>query len=202
MPTAVHAVADAHETPAKGMPSVPSPGVGRMAHLFPFHRSAIASPPLDVPTAAQRLDPQTLQMPASGYKGATAYARAKRAQVALSREWARRLDGAEVTFHAMHPGWADTPGLAAALPGFHRVMGSILRSPQQGADTVIWLASTDAGRLGSGQFWHDRRPRSEYLLPWTRESSPAIAGQLWECIAGPSGLDDPESLGSSTTAPD
>lgn len=151
---------------------------------------------------SQRLDPQTLQMPASGYKGATAYARAKRAQVALSREWARRLDGAEVTFHATHPGWADTPGLAAALPGFHRVMGSIPRSPQQGADTVVWLASTDAGRLGSGQFWHDRRPRSEYLLPWTRESSPAIAGQLWECIAGPSGLDDPESLGSSTTAPD
>jgi hypothetical protein len=100
----------------------------------------------------------------------------------------------------MHPGWADTPGLAIALPGFHRVMGPILRSPQQGADTVVWLATADTGRLGSGQFWHDRRPRSEYLLPWTRESSPAIAGQLWERIAGLSGLDDPQSLGSSPPA--
>jgi hypothetical protein len=84
----------------------------------------------------------------------------------------------------MHPGWADTPGLAIALPGFHRVMGPILRSPQQGADTVVWLATADTGRLGSGQFWHDRRPRSEYLLPWTRESSPAIAGQLWSALPG------------------
>ena len=38
----------------------------------------------------QRLDPATLQMPESRYQGVTAYAKAKRAQVALSREWARR----------------------------------------------------------------------------------------------------------------
>jgi dehydrogenase/reductase SDR family member 12 len=118
-------------------------------------------------------------MPASGYNGVTAYARAKRAQVALSREWARRLAGTGVTFLAMHPGWADTPGLAAMLPGFHRVMKPILRSPQQGADTAVWLATTDAGRLGRGKFWHDRRPQSEYLLPWTREASPEIVKQLW-----------------------
>jgi hypothetical protein len=41
----------------------------------------------------------------------------------------------------------------------------------------------DAGRLGSGMFWHDRRPRSEYLLSWTRESGPAVAARLWERIA-------------------
>ena len=131
---------------------------------------------------SRRLDPGTLQMPASGYNGVTAYARVKRAQVALSREWARRLAGTGIAFHAMHPGWADTPGLAAGLPGFHRFSRPILRSPEQGADTVVWLATADAGRLGSGQFWHDRRPRSEYLLPWTRESSPAVAAQLWDCI--------------------
>ena len=65
----------------------------------------------------QRLDLATLQLPASRYRGVTAYARAKRAQVALSREWARRLAGTGVAFHAMHPGWVDTPGVAAALPG-------------------------------------------------------------------------------------
>ena len=64
----------------------------------------------------QRLDLTTLQLPASRYQGVTAYARAKRAQVALSRGWARRLAGTGVAFHAMHPGWVDTPGVAAALP--------------------------------------------------------------------------------------
>jgi NAD(P)-dependent dehydrogenase (short-subunit alcohol dehydrogenase family) len=165
--------------------------------IAPFLLTRLLLPPLRAAAPArviavssggmysQRLDPETLQMPATGYNGVTAYARAKRAQVALSREWARRLAGTGIAFHAMHPGWTDTPGLAAALPGFHRVMGPILRSPQQGADTIVWLATTGAGRLGSGQFWHDRRPRSEYLLPWTRESSPAIAAQLWERLADP-----------------
>ena len=36
------------------------------------------------------------------------------------------------TFVAMHPGWADTPGIAAALPGFHRLMGPLLRTPGRG----------------------------------------------------------------------
>jgi NAD(P)-dependent dehydrogenase (short-subunit alcohol dehydrogenase family) len=129
----------------------------------------------------QRLDPATLQMPASGYRGVTAYARAKRAQVALSREWARRLAGTGVAFHAMHPGWVNTPGIAAALPRFHRVMRPLLRTPAQGADTIIWLTAADPARLGNGRFWHDRRPRAEYRLPGTREA-PAAARVLWDHI--------------------
>jgi len=131
----------------------------------------------------QRLDLATLQMPASSYRGVTAYARAKRAQVALSREWARRLAGSGVAFHAMHPGWVGTPGIAAALPGFHRLARPLLLSPEQGADTIAWLATAPAGQLGSGRFWHDRRPRPEYLLPWTREKNPAAARELWDRLA-------------------
>jgi dehydrogenase/reductase SDR family member 12 len=129
----------------------------------------------------QRLDPAALQMTARGYRGVTAYARAKRAQVALSWEWARRLAGTGVAFHAMHPGWVDTPGIAAALPGFHRAMGPLLRTPAEGADTIIWLAIADPARLGSGRFWHDRRPRAEHRLPWTREA-PGAARLLWDRI--------------------
>ena len=129
----------------------------------------------------QRLEPTIVQIPASGYRGVTAYARAKRAQVALSREWARRLAGTGIAFHAMHPGWVNTPGIAAALPRFHAVMRPLLRTPAQGADTIIWLATTDPARLGSGRFWHDRRPRTEYRLPWTREPSP-VARILWDQI--------------------
>jgi dehydrogenase/reductase SDR family member 12 len=131
----------------------------------------------------QRLDPATLQLTASHYRGVTAYAKAKRAQVALSREWARRLAGSGVAFHAMHPGWVGTPGIAAALPGFHRLAAPLLLSPEQGADTIAWLATAPPGQLGSGRFWHDRRPRPEHLLPWTREKDPAAARELWDHLA-------------------
>ncbi len=131
----------------------------------------------------QRLDPATLQLPASHYRGVTAYARAKRAQVALSREWSRRFAGAGIAFHAMHPGWVDTPGVATALPRFRRLTRPILLSPEQGADTIVWLATTPPERLGPGRFWHDRRPRPEHLLPWTRDKDPAAARKLWDHLA-------------------
>jgi NAD(P)-dependent dehydrogenase (short-subunit alcohol dehydrogenase family) len=131
----------------------------------------------------QRLDPASLQLPASSYRGVTAYARAKRAQVALSREWSRRFAGTGVAFHTMHPGWVDTPGVAAALPGFRRLTRPILLSPEQGADTIVWLATMPPERLGSGRFWHDRRRRPEHLLPWTREKDPAAACKLWDHLA-------------------
>jgi dehydrogenase/reductase SDR family member 12 len=131
---------------------------------------------------AQRLEASTVEMAPSGYHGVTAYARAKRAQVALSREWARRTDPAGAAFHAMHPGWADTPGIAAALPRFHGLARPILRSPAEGADTIVWLATAPPGQLGSGRFWHDRRPRPENLLPWTGEHDPGTAPRLWDTI--------------------
>ncbi len=159
--------------------------------LLPLLRSAAPSRVITVSSGGmytQRLDLQTLQMAEPGYNGVTAYARAKRAQVALSREWARRLAGTGVACHAMHPGWVDTPGLVASLPGFHRLSRPILRSADQGADTIVWLATADPGLLGSGRFWHDRRPRPEYLLPWTRESDPATAARLWDCTAESAGV--------------
>jgi dehydrogenase/reductase SDR family member 12 len=141
----------------------------------------------------QRLDPAALQTTAPGYRGVTAYAQAKRAQVALSREWARRLAGTGVACHAMHPGWVDTPGIAAALPGFHRAMGPLLRTPGEGAETIIWLATAGPARLGSGRFWHDRRPRAEYRLPWTHEA-PGAAQVLWDRIESAERLDVTSAL--------
>jgi dehydrogenase/reductase SDR family member 12 len=153
--------------------------------LLPALRAAAPSRVITVSSGgmyAQRLDPATLEMPPSDYRGVVAYARVKRAQVVLSREWARRVDPAEVTFHAMHPGWADTPGIAAALPWFRRAARPILRTPDQGADTIVWLATAAPEHLGSGCFWHDRRARSEYRLLWTRERDPAASRHLWESI--------------------
>ena len=84
-----------------------------------------------------------LQMTDADYRGTEQYARAKRAQVVLNEMWAERFGTLGIHFHAMHPGWASTPGVDASLPTFSKVMGPLLRSPEQGADTLVWLAADD-----------------------------------------------------------
>jgi dehydrogenase/reductase SDR family protein 12 len=126
----------------------------------------------------ERFDLDQLELTAGTYRGVTAYARAKRAQVVLAHEWARRWSADGVVSYAMHPGWVETPGLATNLPSFAR-LGPLLRSPEQGADTVVWLAAdgprhraatsspplTTQGRCGG--IWLDRHRRHEYYLPTT-----------------------------------
>lgn len=108
----------------------------------------------------QPLNVDLLEMDAEGYRGSVAYARAKRAQVTLAEEWAKRLRDDGIVVHAMHPGWADTPGLETGLPGFRTLLGPILRTPQEGADTIVWLAAAAEPGRSTGRFWLDRRPRS------------------------------------------
>ena len=103
-------------------------------------------------------------MDADDYSGTTAYARAKRAQVVLAEEWGKRLRDDRIAVHAMHPGWADTPGLETGLPGFRTVLGPILRSPEEGADTIVWLAAAEEPGRVTGKFWLDRAPRSTTKL--------------------------------------
>ncbi|HYO18381.1 MAG TPA: SDR family NAD(P)-dependent oxidoreductase, partial [Dermatophilaceae bacterium] len=69
----------------------------------------------------ERLDPETVQMSAENYDGVRAYARAKRAQVTLTQQWAQRSPDSCVAFHSMHPGWADTRGVQESLPRFRRL---------------------------------------------------------------------------------
>ena len=126
------------------------------------------------------LDVDALDPDAAAYDGTKAYARCKRAQVVLTEEWTRRLLDTGITVNAMHPGWADTPGLRTALPGFTRVVGPLLRTPAQGADTIVWLvAAPDAADL-SGLFFLDRRARPKHRLRRTRRSDEAReAARLW-----------------------
>lgn len=132
----------------------------------------------------QRFRLEGLDAAPEGFDGVTAYARAKRAQVVLNREWASRVDPREVVFHAMHPGWADTPGVRSSLPGFFRLTRPILRTPEEGVDTLVWLAQAAEAQTSTGRLWLDRRPRGEHKLPWTRPSDPAAdRAQLWEwCV--------------------
>ena len=127
--------------------------------------------PLDV----DALDPEP-----AAYDGTKAYARCKRAQVVLAEEWTRHLLDTGITVNAMHPGWADTPGLRTALPGFSRIVGPLLRTPEEGADTIVWLAAApDAADL-SGLFFLDRRARAKHRLRRTRRPDEAReAARLW-----------------------
>ena len=130
----------------------------------------------------QHLRADDLQSEHGRYDGAAVYARHKRAQVVLTELWAERLAGTGITVHSMHPGWVDTPGLERSLPRFHRLTKPALRTPGQGADTIVWLAAAAEPGEDSGAFWHDRRERPKHLLPRTRETE-AERRRLWhECV--------------------
>ncbi|MFI6219259.1 SDR family NAD(P)-dependent oxidoreductase [Nocardia salmonicida] len=134
---------------------------------------------------AQAVHPDDLEYRTGDYRGATAYARSKRMQVALTPVLAQRYFGAGIAVHSMHPGWVDTPGVATSLPKFRALTGPLLRTPAQGADTAIWLAATDG--LPSGRFWHDRKPRPEHYSRRTLESA-ADRDRLWEFCASATGV--------------
>lgn len=127
----------------------------------------------------QRLAFDELDSTDAPFSGVKAYARTKRAQVDLNELWAERHRGDGITFAAMHPGWVDTPGLRESLHGFYKLMHARLRTPAQGADTVIWLAACSRIVGQSGRFWFDRQPRRTHIFPWTRETI-AQRRQLWD----------------------
>jgi len=131
----------------------------------------------------QRLDVDSLvNEDVKNYSGSVAYAREKRALMVLTEEWARAWAGDGIAVNAMHPGWADTPGVRSALPEFRSIMRAVLRSPDEGADTIVWLAvATEAGRA-SGKLFLDREERRTHLLSKTREA-PAERLRLLDFLA-------------------
>lgn len=135
-----------------------------------------------------------LQMSEAAYRGTEQYARAKRAQVVLNEMWAERFASLGIYFHAMHPGWVSTPGVDASLPTFSKIMGPLLRSPSQGADTLVWLAADNLALQSNGGFWHDRRPRSTHKLRRTKDAeTPDRRRRLWAWVS--------ETCGNEPTMP-
>ncbi len=122
-----------------------------------------------------------LQYERDAYKGSVAYARTKRGLVILTELWADRLKDSGVVVHAMHPGWADTPGVETSLPAFHRLTRSVLRTAEQGADTITWLAASREAGKTSGGFWLDREPHTTHIFPGpgNRRSSGSSYGTRW-----------------------
>ncbi len=120
---------------------------------------------------SQKIQVDDLQSVNGSYSGSVAYARAKRGLMILTEVWADKWQESGIAVNAMHPGWADTPGVETSLPGFYRMTRSLLRSAREGADTAVWLAAaTEAGQV-TGKLWLDREQHPSHLFKWTRETA-------------------------------
>jgi dehydrogenase/reductase SDR family member 12 len=140
----------------------------------------------------QRIRIDDLQSERGEFDGPTTYAQTKRAQIILTEMWAERLQRRGVVVHSMHPGWANTAGLRESLPRFYGVTKTLLRTTEQGADTIVWLGAANEPGASTGLFWHDRRPRPTHLLSRTRETQHE-RDRLWVECARLSGWDEHNS---------
>ena len=140
----------------------------------------------------QRFDLDHLEMTAEDYRGVTAYARAKRAQVVLADEWARRWGPDGVANYADPSGLGGHSGLSSGLPSLAR-LGTHVAAPGQGADTIVWLRRAAANRSDArwtgdqagpvDRVWHDRPAAPRVLPAW---DPPAADGaprdRLWDSV--------------------
>ena len=102
------------------------------------------------------------------YSGPKAYAYAKRGQVVFSDFLNNEYRENKVKVHSMHPGWANTPGVSSSLPGFFKLLKNFLRTPFEGADTLVWLVMKNPEK--GGFFWLDRKPQRVHILNSTKKS--------------------------------
>lgn len=126
-----------------------------------------------------RLDFADLQM-RRGYRGFTAYATSKLANILFTRELARRLVGTGIVANAMHPGIVNTRwgnnvgGLRRAIIGLGKsVLG---RSPAKGAETIVYLATAPEAANVSGKYFIDCSPAT----PTAAAQSDTDAKLLWD----------------------
>lgn len=121
-----------------------------------------------------KLDLSDLLFKKRSYNKYTGYANAKRAQVILSELFSKKYP--QYLFSSMHPGWADTPGVRYSMPIFKKLLNKRLRSAEEGADTILWLAMTHD--YPNGKFWFDRKQAKTTILN-LKKSNEEEDEQLW-----------------------
>ncbi|MFF7250276.1 SDR family NAD(P)-dependent oxidoreductase [Embleya sp. NPDC008237] len=154
--------------------------------LLPVLRAAAPSRVLNVTSGGQygqRLPAGDPESADTRYTPKKIYARTKRAQVVLTQQWAERLRDAGVHVHAVHPGWADTPGVRSWMPVFRTLTRPVIRTPAQGADTVVWLGHAPEAVRTTGLLWHDRRPRPATYALGARPDGAAARRELWDYVS-------------------
>jgi NAD(P)-dependent dehydrogenase (short-subunit alcohol dehydrogenase family) len=159
-------------------------------HLSPFLLAALLRDRTDriVVTAshahaAGRLDPDDLNGQLRSYAAMRAYGTSKQANILFAAEAARRWPDTLTT--AFHPGLIRSGfGRDNRLYAIGMRIAPFLRSPARGADTLVWLATEDAGSLVNGGYYADRKLRR----PRGPAADPALAGRLWEASVAAVGL--------------
>ena len=130
-----------------------------------------------------------------GWDSWRSYANSKLANILFTRELARRLDGTGVTANCAHPGVVRT--------GFGRESRPLLKlgitiarpfmaSPERGADTIVYLASSPDVAGQSGGYYVKRQRRE----PSAAARDDATAGKLWETSEKLTGLAPAQPAGS------
>ena len=120
------------------------------------------------PTLARRFNP------------AKAYARSKLANILFTKELAARLQGTRVTVNCVHPGAVGTNIGVNRETGFGKSILKLLSyfflTPEQGADTAIYLATEPDLQEVTGQYYYRRK--NQELTP--RAQNKQEAQRLWQ----------------------
>jgi NAD(P)-dependent dehydrogenase (short-subunit alcohol dehydrogenase family) len=122
------------------------------------------------------------------YRGFEAYALSKRFNLYFTYELARRLAGTGVTVNAVHPGsvatgiWANPFGRLGGLA--KPVTKLMMRSPEQGAGTVVYLATSPEVDGVTGKYFYDRQARYSSRA----SQDPDDAQRAWQISAALCGL--------------
>jgi retinol dehydrogenase-12 len=155
---------------------------GKLKASAPARVITVAS---DAHTAA-RLDLDDLQLE-NGWESWRSYANSKLANILFTRELARRLQGTSVTANCAHPGLVRT--------GFGRSGGTLLRlgltiarpfllSPERGASTVVYLATSPGVAGATGGYY----VKSQLREPSAAAQDDVAARRLWELSEELTGL--------------
>ena len=121
------------------------------------------------------------------YRSMKVYGQSKAANILFTRELGRRLEGTGVTVNCMHPGGVATRlgqqnGAFAKL--LTRLLSVFFRTPAQGADTAVWLATAPELTGVSGRYFYNRREHT----PAAHARDDASAARLFEVSAKLVGL--------------
>jgi retinol dehydrogenase-14 len=118
-----------------------------------------------------------------GYKGAKAYSQSKLANILFTYELARRLEGTGVTANCLHPGAGIRTNFGSGVSGVFGVMVRALRplmkSPEKGAETSIYLASSPEVEGLSGRYFVKKTEARSSDVSYDER----LARRLWEVSA-------------------
>lgn len=116
----------------------------------------------------------------NNYSSFKAYAQSKLANILFTYELARKLKNTKITVNCVHPGIVPNTKLGKGSKAFANFIASIspelLRTPEQGAETTIWLASSEEVKGITGKYFYDKKE----IMSSPKSYDSALAEKLWE----------------------